>query len=124
MKLNFSNDKSLYLQIAESIEDDILSGALEAESQIPSTNQMAVLFAINPATAGKGISKLTEDGIIYKKRGIGMFVAEDARGCIIKKRKNVFYENFVVTLLHEANNLGISREELINMINAGGNIHE
>jgi DNA-binding transcriptional regulator YhcF (GntR family) len=51
-------------------------------------------------------------------------VAEDARGCIIKKRKNVFYENFVVTLLHEANNLGISREELITMINTGGNTHE
>lgn len=124
MKLNFNNDKSIYLQIAESMEDDILSGALEEESQIPSTNQMAVIFAINPATAGKGINLLTDEGIIYKKRGIGMFVADGAKERIMQKRKNVFYENFIVTLLNEAKNIGISREELIHMINEGGTIHE
>lgn len=124
MKLNFNNDKSIYLQIAESIEDDILSGALEEESQIPSTNQMAVIFAINPATAGKGINLLTDEGIIYKKRGIGMFVANGAKERIIQKRKNVFYENFIVTLLNEANHIGISREELIRMISEGGTNHE
>lgn len=124
MKLNFNNDKSIYLQIAESIENDILSGALEEESQIPSTNQMAVIFAINPATAGKGINLLTDEGIIYKKRGIGMFVANGAKERIVKKRKNVFYENFIVTLLNEAKNIGIGREELIEMIQTGGNNHE
>jgi DNA-binding transcriptional regulator YhcF (GntR family) len=124
LKLNFSNEKSIYLQIAESIEDDILSGAIEEETQIPSTNQMAVIFAINPATAGKGINILTDEGIVYKKRGIGMFVAQGARGRIIVKRKNGFYENFIIKLLDEAKSIGISREELVEMITTGGTAHE
>lgn len=124
MKLDFGNDRSIYLQIAESIEDDILSGALEEEQQIPSTNQMAVLFKINPATAGKGIGMLTDEGILYKKRGIGMFVAEGARARIVGKRRKDFYANFVAGLMREAKNLGISREELIEMIRSGGENHE
>ncbi len=124
MKLDFSDEKSIYLQIAESIEGDILSGALEEEAQIPSTNQMAVLFKINPATAGKGIGILTDEGTVYKKRGIGMFVARGARVRIVAKRKNGFYENYIVRLLDEADHLGISREELVDMISKGGNAHE
>ena len=121
MKIDFSNDKSIYLQIAESIEDDILSSALEEETQIPSTNQMAVIFAINPATAGKGINILMDEGVVYKKRGIGMFVAEGAKGRIINKRKNSFYKKHILTLLSEAEKLGISHMELVEMINRGGN---
>ena len=79
LKLDFSNEKSIYLQIAESIEDDIIRGVIEEETQIPSTNQMAVMYKINPATAGKGINLLVDRGILYKRRGIGMFVAAGAR---------------------------------------------
>jgi DNA-binding transcriptional regulator YhcF (GntR family) len=120
LKLDFDEGKSIYLQIAESIEDDILRGNLEEEAQIPSTNQMAVLFKINPATAGKGIGLLVDEGIVYKKRGIGMFVSQGARGQIARKRKSEFYDKYIVSLLSEAGNIGISREEIIEMIRMGG----
>lgn len=121
VKLHFDNEKSIYLQIAESIEDDILKGAIEEETMVPSTNQMAIIFKINPATAGKGINLLVDEGILYKKRGIGMFVAEGAREQIAGKRKSGFYEKYIISLLDEAKNIGISKEEIIQMISTGGN---
>ncbi|HEX2947587.1 MAG TPA: GntR family transcriptional regulator [Clostridia bacterium] len=124
MKLDFDNEKSIYLQIAESIEDDIIKGNIGEETQIPSTNQMAVIYRINPATAGKGINLLVDRGILYKKRGIGMFVTTGAKKIIQDDRKNSFYERFVKTLLEEANNLGIKTEELIEMIRKGGRTGE
>ena len=119
MKLDFSNEKPINLQIAESIEDDIIRGVIEEETQIPSTNQMAVIYKINPATAGKGINLLVDRGILYKRRGIGMFVAGGARKKILEERKSSFYSNYIVTLLDEARNLGIGIEELIDMIRKG-----
>jgi len=124
LKLDFSNEKSIYLQIAESIEDDIVKGIIEEETQIPSTNQMAVIYKINPATAGKGINMLVDRGILYKKRGIGMFVKAGARELILKERKNSFYDKFIVTLLEEAKNLGIEIHEIIEMIEKGGKPNE
>ena len=119
MKLDFSNEKPIYLQIAESIVDDLIRGVIEEETQIPSTNQMAVIYKINPATAGKGINLLVDRGILYKRRGIGMFVAGGARKKILEERKSSFYSNYIVTLLDEARNLGIGIEELIDMIRKG-----
>lgn len=88
------------------------------------TNEMAVIFKINPATAGKGINLLVDDGIVYKKRGIGMFVSTGAKAQIKKKRKSGFYQNFVVALLSEAEKVGITQEEIIEMISAGGTNNE
>lgn len=119
MKPEFNNEKSIYLQIAESIEDDIVKGVMEEETQIPSTNQMALIYRINPATAGKGINLLVDQGIIYKRRGIGMFVVSGARKRIQEKRKANFYEKYVASLVNEARNLGIGTEELISMIRKG-----
>ncbi len=124
MKLDFSNDKSIYLQIAESIEDEIIKGNIEEESQIPSTNQMAVIYKINPATAGKGINILVDRQILYKKRGIGMFVTSGAKNVIRETRKSSFYEKYVVSLLDEAKNLGIGIDELIELIRKGGKTNE
>lgn len=120
MKLDFSGGRSIYLQIAESIEDDILRGALGEEEQLPSTTEMAVVLKINPATAAKGVNLLVDEGTVYKKRGIGMFVAEGAAARIRTKRRAAFYEGYVQKLLEEAGRLGITREELIGMIRAGG----
>jgi GntR family transcriptional regulator len=120
VKLDFSSEKSIYLQIAENIENDILRGAIEEESQLPSTNEMAVIFKINPATAGKGVGLLVDEEIVYKKRGIGMFVAQGAKKQIQKKRRRVFYDNYISTLLFEANSIGITRDELVKMITDGG----
>ena len=111
-----NQEKSIYLQISEMIENDILRDILYEEEKVPSTNELAKFFKINPATAAKGINLLAGDGILYKKRGIGMFVAQGAKEAVRKKRKDAFYENYIKTLLVEAKSLGIREEELIEMI--------
>ena len=111
-----SQNKSIYLQVSEMIETDILRGILLEEERVPSTNELAKLYTINPATAAKGINLLVDEGILYKKRGIGMFVAEGAKEHIIEKRRDAFYENYVKGLLEEAKSLGISSEQLVEMI--------
>ncbi len=117
MKPEFDMDKSIYLQIAESIEDDILQKVIEEETQVPSTNQLAVMYRINPATAAKGINMLVHEGILYKKRGIGMFVSSGAAKKIRSKRKTAFHDKYIVPLLEEASNLDISKDEITDMIN-------
>ena len=111
-----SQNKSIYLQVSEMIETDILRGILLEEERVPSTNELAKLYTINPATAAKGINLLVDEGILYKKRGIGMFVAEGAKEHIIEKRRDAFYENYVKGLLEEAKSLGISSDPLVEMI--------
>ena len=111
-----SQNKSIYLQVSEMIETDILRGILLEEERVPSTNELAKQYTINPATAAKGINLLVDEGIVYKKRGIGMFVAEGAKEHIIEKRRDAFYENYVKGLLEEAKSLGISSEQLVEMI--------
>jgi len=114
------DSKPIFQQIAELIEDDILRGALPEESQVPSTNQFAAYYRINPATAAKGVNLLVDQGILYKKRGIGMFVATGAREALMEKRRKQFYDQFVAAMLAEAEKLGITREELVEMIRRGG----
>ena len=111
-----TQEKSIYLQIAEMIENDILRDILLEEERVPSTNELARLYAINPATAAKGINILVDAGILYKKRGIGMFVATGAKEEIRRKRKEAFYDNYVEALINEADRLGINRQELVRMI--------
>ncbi|MDO5601677.1 MAG: GntR family transcriptional regulator [Oscillospiraceae bacterium] len=119
MQLN--EDRSIYLQIGQMIEDNILRDVFMEEERVPSTNELAHLYAINPATAAKGINLLVDEGILYKKRGIGMFVAKGAKKEIQSKRKNSFYEGFILKLVGEAENLGITHEELIEMIQKAEN---
>ena len=119
MLTNFDEDKPIYLQIAESIEDAILSGAFEEESQVPSTTEISVKFKINPATALKGVNVLVENDILYKKRGLGMFVKQGAVEKIRNQRKLVFYNRYVEALLAEAQKLGLTREEVVTMIERG-----
>lgn len=119
MKLNFDDEKPVFLQIAEGMEDAILTGAFQEESQIPSTTELSVTYKINPATALKGINLLVDAGIVYKKRGVGMFVAEGAVRKLRQKRKDQFYENFVSRLVEEAKKLEITDVEIISMIERG-----
>ena len=97
-----TQEKSIYLQIAEMIETDILRDILLEEERVPSTNELARLYVINPATAAKGVNILVDEGILYKKRGIGMFVAAGAKAAILKRRRNEFYHNYIKKLLEEA----------------------
>ncbi|QHC74311.1 GntR family transcriptional regulator [Rathayibacter sp. VKM Ac-2805] len=113
------DSRPLFLQIAEQIENDIIDGALPEESQVPSTNEFAAFHRINPATAGKGVNLLVDDGVLYKKRGIGMFVAEGARDRLVEKRRTQFRDQFVAPLLAEAAKLGLSTEQLADMITEG-----
>jgi len=110
--------RAIFLQIAEQIENDILSGAHPEETQVPSTNEFAAFHRINPATAGKGVNLLVDRGILYKKRGIGMFVAEGARARIMAARREEFREQFVLPLLAEADKLGISPTQIAQMVQA------
>ncbi|MBW5445594.1 GntR family transcriptional regulator [Cohnella sp. CFH 77786] len=119
MTFPMDDSRPIFMQIAERIEDDIIEGALPEESQVPSTNQFAALYRINPATAAKGVNLLVDEGILYKKRGIGMFVKTGAREELREKRKGQFYEQYVVTMVREAAKLGITAEQLIEMIRKG-----
>lgn len=118
VKMNeiLTQEKSIYIQISEMIENDILRDIILEEEKVPSTNELAKLYSINPATAAKGVNILVDSGILYKKRGIGMFVATGAKEEIQKKRRSEFYDNYVQALINEATNLGITRQELVNMI--------
>ena len=111
------NDQSMiYLQIARMLEDDILRGIYQEVEQVPSTNELARSYNINPATAAKGINLLVADGILYKKRGIGMFVAPGAGETVRQKRKDAFYDGFVKPLVKEGSSLSLTREELLAMV--------
>lgn len=112
----FDQDKPIYVQIREKIEDLIINNQLKEGQQAPSTNQLVNVYKVNHVTVSKGVNQLVEEGILYKKRGIGMFVAEGARAKLIEKRKNLFLEDFIVKLVQEANKLGITEEEIIQFI--------
>lgn len=117
-------DRPIFQQIAEQIEDDIINGMVQEGERVPSTNEFAAHYQINPATAAKGINQLVEKGILFKKRGIGMFVAEGAKGILTLKRKEQFYEAFILPLKMEAAKLNISVNDLKEMLEKGSGHNE
>ena len=119
MRIDFDSETPIYIQIAEEMEDAILSGAFPQESQVPSTTEISATDRINPATVLKGMALLTDEGVLYKKRGLGMFVRAGAPEQIREKRRRMFYETYIVSLLEEAGKLGIDKEELIRLIESG-----
>ena len=121
LKMNFEDERPIFLQIADQMEDGILSGAFPEETQIPSTTEISVNYKINPATALKGINLLVDGGIVYKKRGLGMFVNTGAVKTIREKRKEEFFENYITKLAGEARKLGLTQEEIVSMIERGFN---
>ncbi len=108
--------RPIYVQIAQMVENDIVDGLVAEEAQVPSTNEFAAFHRINPATAAKGVNRLVDDGILYKKRGIGMFVATGARAVLVERRKDDFYEQFLRPLAREAAKLGIDSQQLQAML--------
>ena len=117
--MQMDESRPIFIQIAERIEDDIIERRLPEGSQVPSTTHFSTFFQINPATAAKGVNMLVDEGIIYKKRGIGMFVADGAREVLVEKRRRQFYDQYVVAMIREAEKLGISKEQLTEMIRKG-----
>jgi DNA-binding transcriptional regulator YhcF (GntR family) len=115
-------NRPIFLQIAERIEEDILAGRLAEEEQVPSTNQFASFYQINPATAAKGVNLLVDQGILYKKRGLGMYVAPGTHAKLLEKRREQFFERYIVTMLQEAEKLGITTEQVMEMVHRKVNV--
>lgn len=116
MPINPESGTPIYLQIADWIEDGILTGFFKEDEKVYSQYQLAEQYRINPATAAKGLSMLADQGILYKKRGLGMFVSPDARKIIFTRRRNGVLQEKVRDAITEARLLGLTEEELITMI--------
>jgi len=112
--------KPLFQQIAEQIEGSIIDGSLPEEGQVPSTNELAAFHRINPATAAKGVHRLVVDGVLYKRRGIGMFVSTGARAQLLERRREEFANQYIAPLLAEARKLGMDAEQIKKMIDVWG----
>ncbi|OIJ18778.1 GntR family transcriptional regulator [Anaerobacillus alkalidiazotrophicus] len=116
MSLSFHDKKPIFIQIKERIEDQIVKGQLKEHDQIPSTTQMVQFYKVNHITVSKGINLLVDEEIIYKKRGVGMFVAEGAREKLVENRKHVFEDEFVLPMIQEAEKLGLTEREIMDII--------
>ena len=112
--------RPLFLQIAEQIESSIVDGTVAEETQVPSTNELAAFHRINPATAAKGVNQLVADGILYKRRGIGMFVTTGARASLLQRRRENFTQQYLAPLMAEADKLGMDAEEIKKLIDVWG----
>jgi GntR family transcriptional regulator len=111
----------LFSQIAELLAEEIAEGVLSEGDQVPSTNELAAYHRINPATAAKGINVLIDDGLLEKRRGIGMFVATGARARLLDDRRKQFAAHYVEPMLAEAARLGIDSRALLALIQASSN---
>ena len=110
----------LFGQVAERLAAEIADGGLAEGERVPSTNELAAYYRINPATAAKGINLLADEGLLEKRRGIGMFVAAGARQRLLAQRREDFVERYVRPLITEATRLGIGSGELIAAIRECG----
>lgn len=119
MNINPNIEKPIFIQIAEQLEDSIFTGVFPEETKIPSTNEISALLNINPHTVLKGMNILVDEEIIYKKRGLGMFVTEGAVKKIQLKRQGQFYDQYIATLIEEASKLQMTKEEVISLIKRG-----
>ena len=109
----------IFVQIADNLTRDIVDGSLPEGSRVPSTNEFAAFYRINPATAAKGINVLVDAGILEKRRGVGMFVVAGAQQALLRKRREEFADQYVKPLILEARRLGVETEALITMIRQG-----
>jgi GntR family transcriptional regulator len=110
----------LFVQIAEQLADDIVDGVLPEGARVPSTNELAAFYRINPATAAKGINLLVDDAVLEKRRGIGMFVAAGAQEQLRAGRRKRFAEQYIDPMLAEATRLGIDTDTLVSLIRGPG----
>ena len=112
----FDDRSPIYRQIADRVKADVLSGALKADEQVMSTNQYAAFYRINPATAAKAFQQLVDEGVLYKRRGVGMFVSPDARSALRTQSRGRFFEDVVDPMVAAARTIGIPLAEVIERI--------
>lgn len=118
----FDDTRPIFLQLADRISDEVLRGVYAEGEQVPSTNELAAHLRINPATAGKALTLLVEQGVLTKRRGIGMFVTPGAREQISDERQRAFAERFIAPLLSEARALGLTGSDIIRLIEQEGGL--
>ncbi|KMW25152.1 MAG: GntR family transcriptional regulator [Clostridiales bacterium] len=116
MKLELNDHEPIFIQISKAIEDEILCDSIKEGMQVPSTTELSKFYKINPATVLKGVNILVDKEILFKKRGIGMFVSKGAKEIIKNGRKENFKEVYLKDLISEAKKLGITKKELLDMI--------
>ncbi|WP_099203719.1 GntR family transcriptional regulator [Scatolibacter rhodanostii] len=119
MKLDTESTKPIFQQISDEIEDAVFTGAFKEETQVPSTTEISAMFKINPATVLKGMNQLVDTGILYKKRGLGMFVAKGAAEKVRQNRQNNFLETYVKPMIEEAEKLNLSKDEIVGLVERG-----
>lgn len=108
--------KPIYEQIRDWLADQIIDETLVEHDKVPSTNEIVTYFKVNHITVSKGVTELVEEGVLYKKRGVGMFVSEGARGKLLEKRREGFVEEYLKPMLEEAVKLDLSKSDIQKMI--------
>jgi len=116
----FDDRSPIYRQIADRIVADVLNGVLKADEQVMSTNEYALFYRINPATAANAFQLLVDGGVLYKKRGIGMFVAPDARERLRARHRERFFADVVDPMIEEAAAIDIPISEIVRYLQAQG----
>ncbi len=111
-----TDGRPIFMEIADQIAADILVGTYGEETQVPSTNELSVHYRINPATAGKALNRLVDDGVLYKRRGLGMFVAAGAPEALRARRRAAFADDHVRPFLAEGHRLGLSLDDIVDLI--------
>jgi GntR family transcriptional regulator len=112
----FDDRSPIYRQIAEQIKADVLNGTLDGDEQVMSTNQYAAFYRINPATAAKAFQQLVDEGVLYKKRGIGMFVSPTARETLRAQYRERFFADVVDPMVAKARAVGVPLREVVERI--------
>lgn len=115
-----NDGRPIFISLAEQIADDILAGIYAPGTQVPSTNELAAFYTINPATAGKALNRLVDEGVLEKKRGLGMFVAANGVDLLRTRRRDQFATTYLTPLLEEARRLGLTSADVIELIRAQG----
>ncbi|WP_026858936.1 GntR family transcriptional regulator [Jeotgalicoccus psychrophilus] len=114
---NLLNEKKpIYEQIRDWLADQIIDETLVEDDKVPSTNEIVTFFKVNHITVSKGVTELVENGVLYKKRGVGMFVAEGARDKLLEARRDGFVEEYLKPMLEEAKKLDLTEEDIQTMI--------
>lgn len=124
MNFNFNSIEPIYLQVSEQIEDAIFTGTFTEGERVPSTTEISKQYHINPATVLKGMNLLVAADLLEKRRGLGMFVKSGAQERVNQRRQDMFYKNYIVSLVQEAQKLGLTEEQLWQLIQRGWNKDE
>ena len=114
----FNDEAPIYLQLRQHIEELILERSLSEEEAIPSIRVLARDYRLNPITVGNALSSLVEEGVLYKKRGVGMFVSGGARELIIRERGQDFIAQKLEPVLKHARQLELSKDQIIKLTEA------